>query len=123
MTRESPEDRRQRERTGVDGDPVPDRDYGDTDKGDRPVPDGVSRHQDADVSPSVRAAAERLAAAGDLTERQALAFVLRDVEGVPRPDAADRMGVSTSTLDTLVSKGRRKVAEARQVVDVVAELQ
>lgn len=74
-------------------------------------------------SPSAEAAASTLADLGDvLTERQATAWVLRDVEHVPRRDAADMMGVTVSSLDTTLSRARTNIREARAVLDAVDRL-
>lgn len=82
----------------------------------------MSDESDA-ISPSVRTEADRLADLGDvLTERQALAYVLRAVEGVPRQEAADMMGVAVSTLDTTYGRATRNLTDAAEVVEAVAEL-
>lgn len=114
---EAPEDRLQRERIGVAGDPTPDHEY--RDEPPQHEPDGG----ESGVSPSVRAAAKNLEATGILTEKQALAYVLRDVEGVRREEAADRMGTSTSNLDTHLSKARGYVEDARELVERLEALE
>ncbi|AGC65572.1 hypothetical protein K745_gp47 [Haloarcula hispanica virus PH1] len=120
MNDEAPEDRLQRERTGVSGDPVPDHEYGDSPED--LTPDVAPDEAGDGVSPSVRGAARRLADPGLLTDRQALAYVLRDVEGVSRPDSAERMGVSVSTLDSLLGTARRKLGQARDTLDLADDL-
>lgn len=75
-----------------------------------------------DVSPSVRETARRLSKPGVLTYRQAVAFVLRRVEGVARQQAADSLGCSTSNLDTLVRRAESNIKSARTTVDRVDEL-
>lgn len=115
---EAPEDRLQRERVGVAGDPVPDHEYGD-DPEDRPV-DPIEQHE---VGPSVRDAARRLSDAGLLSDRQAVAYVLREVERVERPLAAEKMGVAVSTLDNQLTDARNKVSAARQTLDLLADLE
>ena len=114
---EGPQDRLQRERVGVAGDPVPDAEYGD-DPEDL-TPDVAPDEGGEGVSQSVRALAGRLAAPGILTERQALAYVLRDVEGVPRQEAADRLGCSASNLDTLLGRARSNVDDAAATLSVL----
>ncbi|MFD1527313.1 MULTISPECIES: sigma factor-like helix-turn-helix DNA-binding protein [Halobacteriales] len=64
-------------------------------------------------------AVSELANAGLLTERQAEAFVLRDVEAVPREAAADSMGISKNTLDNTLSTAREKVEKAQQTAEAV----
>lgn len=105
---------------GVD-DPVPDAEYGDQDAGE--LPPHVDPFADFDISPSIKEAARRLAAPGLLTPRQALAYVLRDVEGVPRQEAADRMNCSTSTLDGHLGTAREKSKTARATVDALDRLE
>jgi DNA-directed RNA polymerase specialized sigma24 family protein len=67
----------------------------------------------------VRALASRLAAPGILTERQAIAYVLRDVEGIPRQETADRLGCSASNLDTLLGRARSNVDDAAATLSVL----
>jgi len=62
-----------------------------------------------------------LAAAGLLTERQAEAFVLREIEAAPRQATADEMGISVNTLDNTLSAARRKVRQAEATVEAVQE--
>jgi DNA-directed RNA polymerase specialized sigma24 family protein len=66
--------------------------------------------------------ADEIASAGVVSERRALAWTLRVVEGVSREDAAAMMGVSTSTLDKQLSAARSEIEAARETVDVVDEL-
>lgn len=117
---EDPHERQQRERVGVAGDPVPDREYGD--QGRPPGADVAPDEAGEGVSPSVRGTARRLADPGLLTDRQALAYVLRDVEGVSRPDAAEQMGVAKSTVDGLLGTARRKLSQARDTLDRADDL-
>ncbi|AFD02320.1 putative protein 39 [Haloarcula hispanica icosahedral virus 2] len=112
---EHPEDRQQRERVGVAGDPVPDHEYGDVGD-DTPPVDPMEQHE---VGPTVRAAARRLSDAGLLSDRQAVAYVLREVERVERPLAAEKMGVAVSTLDNQLTDARNKVSAARQTLDLL----
>lgn len=74
--------------------------------------------QTAPADALVEAARDAAAAlAGDvLTERQALAYLLRDVVGVDRARTADAMDASASNVDNLQRRGREKVADARRVV-------
>jgi len=68
---------------------------------------------------SVESDTEQLADAGLLTERQAEAFVLRDIEACPRQATADEMGISVNTLDNTLSTARKKVRQAEATVDAV----
>jgi len=111
---EAPEDRLQRERTGVPGDPVPDHEYGDSRDDVTPDVDPMEQYE---VSPSVRDTARRLAAAGILSDRQALAYTLRVIESVERPLAAEKMGVAVGTLDNTLYAAKQKVENARDTVD------
>lgn len=114
---EHPEDMLQRTRVGVEGDPVPDHEYGD----DHHPPDVAPDEAGEGVSPSVRGTARRLSDPGLLTDRQALAYVLRDVEGVSRSESAERMGCSKSNLDTLLGRARRKLDQATSTLAVLHE--
>jgi len=118
---EDPHDRLQRERVGVAGDPVPDHEYGDQAR--PPGADVDPCEQYADVSPSVCRAADDVAAHGVVTHRQAVAWVLRDVEGVGREEAAERVGCSVSNLDTLLGRARTNIQQARQTAAIADELQ
>lgn len=51
-----------------------------------------------------------------LTERQALAYLLRDHVGTSRERAADVMDTSPSNVDNLQRRGQAKVADARRLV-------
>lgn len=66
---------------------------------------------------------DQLAGADLLTEKQALAYVLRDVYGIPRDDAAADMGVTASTLDKHLSAAREKLDEARTTIDHVDRIE
>jgi DNA-directed RNA polymerase specialized sigma24 family protein len=54
-----------------------------------------------------------------LTERQAEAFVLREVELVPRHEAAESMDVTVSTLDDRRGEAVRKIDAARETIDAL----
>lgn len=60
--------------------------------------------------------------AGLLTERQAEAYVLRDVEAVPRGAAAEMMGISPNTLDDRIAEARRKVKAAEATLDTLEDI-
>lgn len=62
---------------------------------------------------------DALVTAGLLTERQAEAFVHREVELTPRWAAAEEMGITVSTLDDYVGDAKRKVEAARETVEAV----
>lgn len=118
---EDPHDRLQRERVGVAGDPVPDHEYGD--QGRPPGADVDPGDQYPNVSRSVLRAADDVAAHGVVTYRQAVAWVLRDVEGVGREEAAERMDSSVSNLDTLLGRARENIKQARLTAGIVDELE
>lgn len=122
MTDEAPEDRQQRERRGVAGDPTPDRDYGDdTDAATEAMLEAVDPEELGVPGPARKVAGD-LADAGLLTEQQATAYVLRDVTGASRKMAAAYMGKSKSTVDDHAGKARAKVAEARETLGVLADM-
>ena len=56
---------------------------------------------------------------GSLTEKQALAFALREIFGYSRSETAELMGMSLSSIDTHRSRGVEKVEEARRTVDAL----
>ena len=66
---------------------------------------------------------QRLVDEGLLAERQAEAFVLRDVEDLSRGDAAERMGVAQSTLDNTLRAAREKIDAAEATLAIIEELQ
>ena len=73
------------------------------------------------MSSDVEETIDRLEETGLLTERQAEAFVLRDIELVPRQATAESMGVSVNTLDNRLARAREIVEEAREGLDVIEE--
>ena len=60
--------------------------------------------------------------AGLLTERQAAAYVMREVELVPREAVAVSMGIAVSTLDDYRADAIRKVEAAEATVEAVREI-
>jgi DNA-binding CsgD family transcriptional regulator len=54
-----------------------------------------------------------------LTERQAEAYILREVEGCSREETAERMGISTSAVDQHLSAARGKVGDAHRLLSVL----
>lgn len=70
----------------------------------------------------VEEAIHRIASCDLLTERQAEAYVLRDIEAVPRSEAADRMGISVNTLDNRLAEARRKVEEAEETIETIEDI-
>lgn len=58
-----------------------------------------------------------------LTERQSLAYLLRDRVGVDRQVAAEAMDTTPSNVDNLQRRGRKKVADARRIVEALQTLQ
>jgi hypothetical protein len=70
----------------------------------------------------VEAAVEQLADAGLLTRRQAQAYVLREIEAVPRDGAAQWMGVAKGTMDDYRRDAEEKVESAEATLDVIDDL-
>lgn len=69
--------------------------------------------------------AEEIAEAleGELfTERQLLAYLLRELVGVSRDTAAEVMNGSESNVDNLHRRGREKVEDANRIVNSLEEL-
>jgi hypothetical protein len=66
---------------------------------------------------------QQLAAADLLSERQAEAYILREIEAVPRQAAADEMGISVNTLDNTISAANSKIESAARTLDVIDELE
>lgn len=118
---EAPEDRIQRERIGVSGDPVPDHEYGDR---GRPLGADVDPFEGyPDVSIGVLSIAYHLAVPDIVPFPQAVAWVLHDVEGVEREEAAERMGTSISNVETLLGHARRNIKRARQTASLADGLE
>jgi len=69
-------------------------------------PDMERRLQD-----SARAQALR-AALSDLPDRQKQAMVLRHLEGLSNPDVAQIMQISVEAVESLMSRGKRSLADA-----------
>jgi len=75
----------------------------------------------AAVLQEVREVAESLA--GEiLTERQALAYLLREVVGIDRATAAEEMDSTPSNVDNLHRRATEKIDDARRLVDELAAL-
>lgn len=64
---------------------------------------------------------DRLSDDGSLTEKQAVAWVLREVEGLSREEVASIMDMSASTVDTHRTRGAVKVAESVETVEALRE--
>lgn len=92
-----------------------------SDEIETPGPDADELFQGVDEG--VLMSADELRSDGDLTMRQAVAWLLRDVEDVDRPEAAEQMGLSKSAMDTHLGAARRKIEEARATVETVELLQ
>lgn len=71
---------------------------------------------------TARDVAERLAGT-ILTERQTLAYLLRELVGVDRQVAAEVMDTTPSNVDNLHRRGREKVIDARRIVEELTLLQ
>lgn len=65
---------------------------------------------------------EMLVDAGLLTERQAEAYVYREVELTPREAAADAMGIKPTTLDDYRTDAVAKVAAAEATLEAIEEI-
>lgn len=78
----------------------------------------------ADEGDLVDAARDAAAAlAGPVvTEKQALAFLLREHVGLDRTTTAELLDSSASNVDNLHRRGREKLREARRVVETVDAL-
>jgi len=63
-----------------------------------------------------------LTEAGLLTERQAEAYVYREIGRLSRGAAAERMGISPSTLDDYRSDAVAKIEDAKDTLDVLREI-
>lgn len=74
------------------------------------------------TGPTPEEAVEMLADADLLTERQAEAFVHRDVECVPRQATADEMGISVNTLDKRLREARDKVEAAEATSEALDDI-
>lgn len=118
------------ERAGVEGDPVPDIAYGDdldaaagARLDDALNPDGGEPNDDLTVPKTVRDVAARTAAEGLLTEQQAVAYVLRDVEGKDRHTTAAMMDLAPSTVDHHRSEADGKLDAARNTLERLERLE
>jgi len=72
---------------------------------------------------SVEEEIEMLVESGLLTERQAQAYVYREVESIPREAAAGEMGISTSTLDDYRADAVNKIEDAEDTLAVLEEIE
>lgn len=137
--KETPEDRLQRERVGVAGDPVPDHEYGDRSEPEQHAVEavdecatcgvqgveGVVDTRDGAVLPECLPCrhARVLAACGLLTARQAEAYAYRSLHGIARQETADRLGISVNVLDKHLAAAREKVDTARATAEALARLE
>jgi DNA-directed RNA polymerase specialized sigma24 family protein len=71
---------------------------------------------------SVEEEIDALVTADLLTERQATAFVHREVEATPRQATAEMMGIEPSTLDNYVAAAKRKVTKAQETAEAVEKI-
>lgn len=62
---------------------------------------------------------DELAATQILTQRQAEAYVLREIEATPREAVAEELGLSTSGLDNAVQRAKRNLRDAAWVDELV----
>lgn len=70
----------------------------------------------------IEEAVEMLVDAGIFTERQAEAYVAREIEQIPRQATAEKMGISVNTLDKRLGEARRKKEAAEATLEVIDEL-
>lgn len=70
----------------------------------------------------IEEAIDRIASAGLLTERQAEAYVFRDIELTPRQATADHMEISVNTLDKRLGEARRKVENAEETLETINDI-
>lgn len=82
----------------------------------------VQTADNEDLIDAARDVAERLAGRV-LTERQALAYLLREVVGLGRQSVAKAMDTTPSNVDNLHRRGREKVADAQRVIEELNILQ
>lgn len=73
-----------------------------------------------EILETAKDAAETLAGP-TLTERQALAYLLRDVVGFDRQSTADVMDSTPSNVDNLQRKATEKLEDAKRVLDAIKE--
>lgn len=73
------------------------------------------------LSKSVQYTVERLVDAGLFTERQAQAYVLREMEGIRRPDAADMLELDKTTVDSHHQEAKKKVRACRETLAIVGD--
>lgn len=66
---------------------------------------------------------DQISSYGLLTERQAEAYVLRDIKAVPRTEAAEQMDISVNTLDKHLAKARRKVEQAEETIETIETIE
>ena len=62
---------------------------------------------------------DALATPGLLTEQQATAYVLREIEATPNYAVADEMGLSTGYVSKLVSVATAKLTAAEETLDAL----
>jgi hypothetical protein len=70
----------------------------------------------------VEEAIDRLVADGLFSERQAEAYVFREIESVPRSATAAEMEISPNTLDKRLGEARRKVDEAEATLETIEDI-
>jgi predicted DNA-binding protein YlxM (UPF0122 family) len=71
---------------------------------------------------SIQEEVEMLVDAGLLTERQAQAYVYRYVEQLPLEDAADQLGLATSTVSNYAGDAAEKIDAAEATLDALEEV-
>jgi DNA-directed RNA polymerase specialized sigma24 family protein len=71
---------------------------------------------------SVEEEIDALVTADLLTERQATAYVHREIEATPRQATAEMMGIEPSTLDNYAAAAKRKVQQAQETAEAVEKI-
>lgn len=72
--------------------------------------------------PATEYAIEQLAELKTLNRTQAEAYVLREIERVPREKAADRLDISKSALDNRVQTAKRRLRNAEETLELIEDL-
>lgn len=74
------------------------------------------------MSKSADFAIDKLAELKILKRTQAEAYVLREIERVPRSEAADRLNISKSALDNRVQTAKGRLTNAKKTVQFIEDL-
>ena len=74
------------------------------------------------VNENADEAIQQLVDDGLLTERQATAFVLREIELTPRPAVAEHMDISANTLDNTIRAAKDKIEAAEATIATIERI-